>query len=220
MNPSRLKHSIGLLAFCISLASVAPAQSDKSTTRDSFGRSVARFSIDHDRAALRSACNRALSAERSYALPRFYLGVLDEADENWSDAQKQFQLFIASEGQSVLSASARRELGKLPALMREDSTPSGKLNRRYRQHLEYASLLERKGFAKEALLETAEAAQLAPTRWEAYAIASSIMLAQHQTAHATHFLEIAEHYAPASAEGKLKPLATAIAQQSTHGTLP
>jgi protein TonB len=155
-----------------------------------------------------------LAVEPNYALPIFYIGVLDEAEENWSAAEVDFRRFLALETNSDLSVKARRELEKLPGLIKQDSTPSGKLDRHYRQHLALADLLQKQGFAKEALLEAAEAARLAPKRWESYAVASAIMLSQGEVSQAKHFLELAKQRAPASDREKLAPLAARIQRQS------
>jgi hypothetical protein len=147
-------------------------------------------------------------------LPIFYLGVLDEADEKWMLAQRHFNQFLVIEKNSELSSKARLELKKLPLLIKEDSTPSGKLDRQYRQRLGYADLLQRRGFSKEAFLEAAEAAKLLPERWEAYAVASSIMLSQKQLAQAKHFLELASSHIPPDSTSKLSILEEQIKQQS------
>lgn len=206
----------GVITLCVNAPTTAHAEAPSSGVHGAFEDSLKRFGVNHDNAALRTACDHAVSADSNYALPQFYLGVLDEADENWPAAQKHFQEFLSLEGSSDLSASARRELAKLPTLIREDSTPSGKLDRRYRQDLGYANLLEKQGFAKEALLETAGAAKLAPSRWEAYAVASSILLGQHQFSQAQHFLDLAKQHAPTSANERLKVLGAEIKRQPTH----
>ena len=181
-----------------------------------FDSALQRFGVDHDRNALREACNQASLTDSTFALPVFYLGILDEADENWSLALKDFNHFLVLSKDTELSVKARQELGKLPLLIKEDSTPSGKLDRQYRQHLGYAGLLQKKGFAKEAFLEAAQAAKLLPNRWEAYAVASSIMLSQHDLVGANHFLELARKNAPAAAIPKL----TTLAEQIKHESQP
>jgi hypothetical protein len=198
------------LVICLS-APVALSENPPSATQKSFGESLRRFGIDHDRPSFRRACNRAAASEPRYALPVFYRGVLDEADEDWSAAELDFRGFLILEKNTDLSAKARRELDKLPGLIQEDSTPNGKLNRHYRQHLAFADLLQKQGFAKESLLEAGEAAQLAPSRWEAYAVASGIMLGQRQVGQANHFLEMARQRAPSSASPKIASLQAMIA---------
>lgn len=192
-------------------------QSPKPTgpgARAKFDVALQRFEVDHDRVALRKECAQALSVDSTYALPIFYLGVLDEADEKWLLAQRHFNQFLTIEKNSELSNKARLELKKLPLLIKEDSTPSGKLDRQYRQHLGYADLLQRRGFSKEAFLDAAEAAKLLPERWEAYAVASSIMLSQKQIGQAKHFLELARSHIPADSTSKLSVLENQIKQQS------
>jgi hypothetical protein len=139
-------------------------------------------------------------------LPRFYLAVLDEADELWPAAIKDFQEFLTLDKDSTLSAKARRELEKLPLLIKEDSSPSGKLNREYRQHLGSADMLFKQGFAKEALLEASEAAKLLPRRWEAYAVASNLLLSQNDIAGAKHFFSLAQQNIPSDSASRLETL--------------
>lgn len=178
--------------------------------RADFEYSLRRFGADHDRVLLRQACERELTAEPNYPLAVFYLGVIDEADENWTAAEADFRRFLILEEDSDLSTKARAELKKLSEVIRKDSTPSGKLNRRYSQLLSVAQLLQKRGFAKEALLEVGEAAKLDPARWEAYAFASSIMASQGDMGEANHFLDLARTRAPASASEKLSRLSDAI----------
>lgn len=205
---------VGVALVCLS-GLPAHAENPDSPIHVSFNDSLRRFGLNHDRTAFRFACQRAVAAEPNYALPIFYLGVLAEADENWSEAQTQFQRFVALEKNTDLTVKAQHELQKLPGLIKQDSTPSGKLNREYREHLAFAAMLQKERFAKEALLESAAAAKLVPSRWEAYAVASSIMLSQGQVDQANHFLRLAKQHAPASATAKLDSLAAAI-QRSTE----
>jgi tetratricopeptide (TPR) repeat protein len=213
MNRFLLGCMTGALAICLS-GPIALADNPPSATQKSFGEALRKFGLDHNRLSLRQACDQASAAEPRYALPVFYRGVLDEADEDWSAAELDFRGFLVLENDTDLSAKARRELEKLPGLIREDSTPSGKLNRHYRQHLAYADFLQKRGFAKEALLEAGEAVQLAPARWEAYAVASAVLLSQHQVSQASHFLEMARQRTPSSANGKLTSLQAMIATAS------
>jgi tetratricopeptide (TPR) repeat protein len=201
-----------MLAFCLNVP-VGFSQGQTSITHTAFEGSLSRFGLNHDRSALRNACDRALIAEPNYALPVFYLGVLDEADENWSAAEADFRRFLALEKDSDLTAKAQGELEKLPRLIKEDSSPSGKVNRQYRQHLAFAGLLQKQGFAKEAFLEAAEATKLAPERWEAYATASTILLSQKQFDQADHFLSMAKKRVPASEAAKLNRLETLIRER-------
>jgi hypothetical protein len=205
---------IGLLVLGGCSAACQPPQPIVPGARAKFDSALQRFGVDHDRVALRKECAQVLSADSTYALPIFYLGVLDEADEKWLLAQRHFNQFLTIEKNSELSNNARQELKKLPLLIKEDSTPLGKLNRQYRQRLGYADLLQRRGFSKEAFLEAAEAAKLLPERWEAYAVASSIMLSQKQLPQAKHFLELASSHIPADSTSKLSILEEQIRQQS------
>ena len=216
MKPIRFRWVSLMLAFCLTVP-VGLSQGQTSNTRTTFEGSLSRFGLNHDRAALRNACDRALIAEPNYALPVFYMGVLDEADENWSAAEADFRRFLALEKDSDLAAKAQGELAKLPGLIKEDSSASGKVSRQYRQHLAFAALLQEQGFAKEAFLETAEATKLAPGRWEAYATASTIFLSQKQFDQAEHFLLMAKVRVPASEAPKLQRLESLIEEGGGGG---
>ncbi len=205
---------IGLLVLGGCSAVCQPPQPISRGARAKFDSALQRFGADHDRVALRKECAQALAADSTYALPIFYLGVLDEADEKWLLGQRHFNQFLTIEKDSELSNQARQELKKLPLLIKEDSTPFGKRDRQYRQRLGYADLLQRRGFSKEAFLEAAEAARLLPERWEAYAVASGIMLSQKQLPQAKHFLELARTHVPPDSTGKLSVLEDQIKQQS------
>lgn len=195
-------------AFAQTSGSVSPPPSP-------FDRALARFVVDHDRTFLRKACNQALLADPKADVPLFYLAVLDEADENWKDALAHFNAFLASSSNSDLSHRARVEIAKLPRLIQEDSTPTGKVNREYRTHLAIAEMLFKRGFAREALLETGAASKLLPNRWEAYAAACSILLSQHDLAGANHFYVLAEKYVPQDAIGKLHEIRRQLEQLRT-----
>jgi tetratricopeptide (TPR) repeat protein len=206
---------IGLMLLGGCSAVCQPPQPVSPDAHAKFESALQRFGIDHDRVALRKECTQTISADPTYALPIFYLGVLDEADEKWLLAQRHFNQFLSIEKDSELSNKGRQELKKLPLLIKEDSTPLGKLDRQYRQRLGYADLLQRRGFSKEAFLEAAEAVKLRPERWEAYAVASSIMLSQKLLAQASHFLELARSHLPPDSTGKLSVLEEQIKQQSS-----
>jgi hypothetical protein len=212
----RILHGIiGVVSFGIGIVVPSTAQTGSiPLSHGVFETAAQRFGTNHNREEFRRACETAIATDASYSLPRFYLGVLDEADEQWSAAMKDFNDFLLLEKDSDLSAKARREVAKLPILIDEDSTPVGKLNRQYRQHLAAADLLFKQGFAREALLEAGEASKLLPHRWEAYAVASNLMLSQHRLPDAKHFLALAQHYLPAGETHKLDSLTQQIDRQS------
>lgn len=208
-------HTVVFLATTASYSmAVAASGQSGAASEAKFDSALQRFGVNHDRKALREACKQASVSDAKFALPVFYLGVLDEADENWSLALQDFNRFLVLSKDAELSLKARQELIKLPLLIKEDLTPSGKLNRQYRQHLGYAGMLQKQGFGKEAFLEAAQAAKLLPKRWEAYAMASGIMSNQGDLKGATHFLELAITNIPASSMPKLNPLIEQIKRQS------
>ena len=207
-----------IAALSLSLATVS---AQVSLPQLAFEKAVRKFGVDHDRIALREACTEAVATDSGFALPHFYLGLVDEADEKWQSAMVDFDQFLKLSHDTALSSKARRELTRLPALIKEDSTPAGKTNRQYAQHLQYAAMLEKEGFAKEALLEASEAEVLSPGRWEAYATASGILLSQHRTAEAGHFLELARKHIPPMDEAKLNGLTRAFHKEdSEHAQVP
>jgi hypothetical protein len=209
--------SVWLVVFFIVSAGFVPqafGQVAATSIETATENAIQRYGIDHDRERLRAACMKGIAAEPGYPQPYFYLGVLDEADENWPAAKNHFEVYLTRDSNSDMATLARRELIKLPKLIKEDSTESGRLDRQYRQHLGYAGLLQKQGFAKEAFLETAQAAKLLPDRWEAYAIASSILLSQHDLTGANHFLELARKNVPAETANTLNGLAGQIKDMS------
>jgi hypothetical protein len=199
--------------YCCAAQGAASGHADAALI-SKFDAALRQFGTDHDRQTLREECNRALAADSRFALPVFYLGVLAEADEDWTLALRHFNEFLALEKDSNFSAKALREIDKLPLLIKEDSTVAGKLDRQYRQHLGYADLLQRQGFAREAFLEAAEACKLQPNRWEAYAVASGILLSQHDFTGASHFLVLARMNVPDDSTQKLNGLTEEIKRHS------
>jgi hypothetical protein len=196
------------------MASSSAQEVGSSLSGDAFEIAVRRFGINHNRQEFRKACENAIANDASYPLPRLYLGILDEADEKWATAIKDLNEFLLLDEDSDLSTKARREVAKLSILIEEDSTPAGKLNRQYRQHLAAADLLFKQGFAREALLETGEASKLMPHRWEAYAVASNLMSSQNKLMDAKHFLTLAQQHIPASERHKLDLLSKQIERQA------
>jgi hypothetical protein len=178
--------------------------------QQAFADALRDFELHHNRANLRHSCEEVYRADPSFALALFYLGVLDEADENWAAAAVKFKAFIGLSKDEQLNEQAASELAKLPHLIKQDSDPHGKLMRRYGEKLRSAMLLDSQGFSKEAMLEVGEASQLVPDQWQAYAMASEILVRHHNAAKASEFLALAKDRSPASASKQIGALARAI----------
>lgn len=199
------------MALTLSLVAVLPCRAQVPASAPDGQLQAALYDFYHDanRQHLDAACRDALQRNPSAIEPKYYLGVLAEADEKWSDAEKWFRQVAESDATSIYGIRAKRELGKLISLEKTDATPQGKLRRKYEEDISSARLLEHHGFPSEALTAAAQAEILDPSRWEAPAVAGAILLEQHQIDLAEQFLQRARNLASA----KDRPAIDATLQQ-------
>lgn len=199
------------MLFALALAVVVPcrAQAPASALDPQLQSALNDFYHDANRQHLDAACHQALERNPAAIEPRYYLGVLAEADEKWSDAERWFREVAEKDATSIYGIRAKRELGKLVSLEKTDATPTGKLRRKYDEAIASARLLEHHGFPSEALTAAAQAEILDPSRWEAPAVAGAILLEQHKVDLAEQFLQRSRNLAPA----KDRPAIDAALQQ-------
>jgi tetratricopeptide (TPR) repeat protein len=186
-----------LLALPLLMAVTGRAQEPKSAADGQLQAALNDFYHEGNRQHLGAACHQALERSGAAIEPKYYLGVLAEADENWTEAERWFAEVAENDGTSIYGVRAKRELGKVVSLKKNDVTPEGKLRRKYEEAIASARLLERHGFPSEALTAAAQAEILDPSRWEAPAVAGAILLEQKQIDLAEQFLQRAQKLASA-----------------------
>jgi tetratricopeptide (TPR) repeat protein len=174
-----------------------------------FQQALARFFDDKDISRARAGFLESMRTDPSYPLPRFNLGVLAEADENWDEAIRWFQEFVQLDGASDYAKRAQKELARLRQLQTLEKSDQGRQRRLYDETIGRAKILLDARFLKEAIAEAASAAKIDDTRWEAYAVAGSALSERGAFDQAANFLQRAIDRAPQDKKGKL---AQALAQ--------
>jgi tetratricopeptide (TPR) repeat protein len=163
---------------------------------------------DLDRQRARKDYRRVLQLDGRYAPAWFNLGVLAEADYDWTEAKADFKQYLTVAPEGAYSARATRELSVIADRSKQPvPTPA----QQYHAAIQRARTLLAAKFYKESIAEAAAAQSLDDSRWEAYAIVSICMARQHKIHEALKFQNLALDRAPVEARDKVFDVLTRVA---------
>jgi tetratricopeptide (TPR) repeat protein len=146
---------------------------------------------------------RALHQDPSYSLPHYNLGVLAEAGGDRAVAIEHFEKFKKLSDKPDLSQKAEQRLAYLRSSGALNNGSAGRKTGEYEDTLRKVNALINLGLLKEAVSLAARAAELAPTRWESYALIGAALLDRRQFGDALGLLQQASLRAPADVRAKL-----------------
>ncbi len=144
----------------------------------------------------------AIKDDPSYIPPHFYLGLLDEEQEDWEGAIASFDQICRLQPDSKECAAVRLETKRLTGL-RTDS-PEALRNFRYSRKISLANSALAAGLLKRAVFFASQASTIDDRRWEAYAIGAAALSKQKDFDEAAKFLGLARSRAPADVKSKLQ----------------
>jgi Tfp pilus assembly protein PilF len=133
---------LALAAVVLLTASAAHGASDADREQASslLRGGLARYRVDHDAAAAREAMLEAVRVDPTYPNPRFDLAVLAEDQEDWGQAIRYYEEFLALvPSSSTAAATARKRLHRAQRAGEMDGTADGKRLRQYAELLALAS---------------------------------------------------------------------------------
>jgi len=160
--------------------------------------------VDRDPGAAKAGFQSAIRQDPTFAAPRFNLGVLAEAREEWGEAAKWFGEYLALDSTSSWSARARNELAvaKTRAAANGDAVSASRAE--YDRHIQLGRRLVAAAMLDDALAEAKRAHALSPNSWEAYALASAAVAPTGHLSQALALLDTAIARAPADAAAPLR----------------
>lgn len=213
-SKNRIFKRVTLVRLCcltflfICLFQIAVAQKIETDERRkaklTFRQTLNQLAKDKDRAKASKGFLAAIKEDNTYALPRYNLGVMAEADERWDDAIKWFEEFLKLSDDAKYIRSAKLELEKIKRIKELDKTPAGKSKRQYDELIAVANLQHKLGLAKESISTAAKAAEMSPDRWEAYVVVANALMEQKQWTQAVKFIQMAMKSAPKKVKETLK----------------
>jgi tetratricopeptide (TPR) repeat protein len=203
-----------LIAYC-DTSGQATISSQRSNAQEIFQETLTGLIQDGDRAKARAGFLEAARTDPTYALPRFNLGVLAEADEQWDAAIRSFEEFLSLSSDQEYKNRAGVEIKKLRQSMELDKTPAGRLRRQYDQLIDRTMVYLDLNLFKEAVATAAQAATLDSSRWEAYAISAGALIRYEQWKEALDFINVAMKYAPPEKKKELMSLMEKCRQKAT-----
>jgi tetratricopeptide (TPR) repeat protein len=219
--------AVGLLPFGLSRLSAAqddtkPASQARNTSEDKnrqfavleFRKTLATFLDDKDTKRAREGFLRAIVLDPTLSAPYFNLGIISESEEDWSGAAKWFATFLRLDPASNYAGRARGEITRIATIRRLVATPGGLTKTHYDDAIQRARLFLRSRMPKEAVAEAGEAVKMDPSRWEAYAVASSAFSQGGQQGKAKDFLAMAIERAPVDKKPQLKKAMATITDKS------
>jgi tetratricopeptide (TPR) repeat protein len=189
--------------------------SNRSQATNVFEITLLRFSEDNDTLKARDGFMEALRLDPTYSLPRYNLGVLAESNENWDEAVRWFEEFLRLDPISEYALKAQTELAGVRLIRELDKTPAGHLKRLYDDEINRARVFLNTGFEAEALDTLTKAKALDDSRWEAYAILSSVQTQHRDFENAISSLQGSSQRAPADKKDRLQQ-ALDICQREWH----
>ena len=207
-----------LLALSMSYAPLAAQSEQRSATSNSrahdlFVSTSLRFVKDLDRERARKGYHRVLQLDGQYAPAWFNLGVLAEADYDWTEAKADFKQYLTVAPEGAYSKRAARELIVIAERTKQPRpTPA----QQYDAAIHQARTLLAAKFYKESIAAAADAQALDDSRWEAYAIVSICLARQHKIREAVQFQNLALDRAPAEAHDKVFDVLTRVASGGTQ----
>lgn len=169
-----------------------------------FRQTLARFARDRNLTLARQGFLAAAQMDPSYPQPHFNLGVLAESEEKWDEAGKAYADCLRRQPEAELKSKTEQAIERLKKIGELARTPEGKARWRYEQVLLKAQALGQMGLVKEAVAQTAAAAKTDNSRWEAYALAGSLLSQQNLCNEATGFFQQALERAPAEKKTALE----------------
>ena len=116
---------------------------------------------------------RAIELDPSFPAPRFNLGVLAEAQEDWDGAIEWFQQYLILDADSKWAMRARDEIERARRIKAIDIANSGPQKRRYDAYIELGRRMLTGGKTVDAVIEARRAAAVDDKRWEAFALAAA-----------------------------------------------
>jgi hypothetical protein len=168
----------------------SPYASPRDAARHRLQVTLAQLQSSRDLRAGMHGFAEALIADRTYAAAAFDLGVIAAIAEKWEDALAAFEE-AARLDPSVLGKDAGPAIERLRKICALESSPAGKLQRRYDEALYPALQRLPKLQPAEAMEALAEVGRIDPKRWEAPALMASINGKGQGYDVAARFLEIA-----------------------------
>jgi len=162
------------------------------------------FVRDRDRARAKRGFIACISADPTYAEPRFNLAKLEEADENWDVALKWLHECQRLASGTPLAARASEEISAVEGLKQRLRTPEGKRAFRYETLVADANNLTASEKYGEALALIDEAIRTDSARFEAYSVAAAVHARMKDYAAALKAMDSALAKAPSDRRAKLE----------------
>lgn len=165
-----------LAVICGVFASTSLAGVESNPTaeaQDAFVAGMVAYIEDGDIKLSRNLLEESLAASPNFAAPKYNLGLLAEAEEDWDAAIKWYSTFLKESPQSRYAVRARVKLERLKGLLEQDSTPEGKAQRRFLEAVQSAGDHLSNGRPGDALAYAEVAMEAGPDRFEGYFIAAT-----------------------------------------------
>jgi tetratricopeptide (TPR) repeat protein len=207
-----------LLAFVISYAAHAAPSDDSSVASHArahrlFVSTSLQFVRDLDRQRARKNYRGVLQLDGLYAPAWFNLGVLAEADYDWTEAKGDFKQYLTIAPEGAYSTRAARELNVIAERSKQPvPTPA----QQYDAAIHLARTFLAAKFYKESIAEAAVAQSIDDSRWEAYAVVSICMARQHKIHEAVKFQTLALDRTPVEARDQVFDVLTRVASGGTQ----
>lgn len=164
---------------------------------------VRQYSQDKDSDKARKGLLEIHNASASFAKPVYNLARLAEMDEYWQEALQWYEKYLELAPGTEAAGKARARIPAIKELALNDSDPDRRQTRQYDEAIKLGHAHYRDGNREEAIDQAESAAEIDPSRFEAYLMAAAIFITEKQCANAAPFLKKAAARAKQSNDKKL-----------------
>jgi len=189
------------------VASPSPSQEQAGFTREKataqFKIALLRFQNNGSIDQARGGFMDALKIDPAYPEPHYNLGILAAREEKWDEAVAWLTEYRNLDQTSDLSVKAQLLIDKYAALAKEDSAPGGKIKRKYNEALQSIGAALKANDLKKAIAFADAAIAIDGTRWEAFALKSTVLAQTGDLQNASDSIDQALHRAPANQQTTL-----------------
>lgn len=165
--------------------------SKKEAARGFTQEALVNFAADHDVGKAMASYTKALEQDPGYAPARFGLGVMLEAQGDWTGARSTFAQLEAVGKGGALVAAAKEERSRIDTAIKLEATQEGRRTRQYDSFISQARMLLAAGQPAAAAERVRAAQKLDESKWQAYAMAGEIALVSQRLPEAGRLFQAA-----------------------------
>jgi tetratricopeptide (TPR) repeat protein len=189
-------HRLFCILFVFLTASLTTEAANPPMAAQVFRETLNRFSRTHDKTEAAAGFHKSADLDPNYQAPRYNLGILAEAQEDWESAAKWFKSVIEIDAASEFGRKSTERLKNVQRSTQLFKSEEGRRQIAFEQSLARARALLAADRLVAANTEAEKAAQLQPDRYEPLTILADIADKNGRFDRAKEYLNKVKELAP------------------------